>query len=441
MNTAGLSLDNIPAFKVPMRFFLVAPWFGILASLCLLLHPEAFASRWNPAMLSFVHLLTLGFAAMVMLGAMIQVLPVVSSQQMPTANHTTHWIRAFLALGCLSLSVGFLFNLNAFLGISIVLLALAFILFLSFMGIALVRTGRGGATLLCLRLAALSLLGTVLLGVLQLSTYLELEWITYLAERTDDHAMLGLLGWGMLLIMGVSFQVIPMFHVAPAFPKWLTWTTPTALFLSLSAAIITDNSFHILALILALTAVITYAFSALSVLYRRKRKLPDYTVRFWQFALSNLALVASLSLLELLIPGILPTHFQPELALGFGFGIGFVLSVILGMLQKIVPFLMYLHLQRACLHDPTAFMALPNMKQLIPSKRSKWQYRLHIMTVLGIYLCFLLQQLQSYMAVITALLMLSNFSWLLRSLLLANSRYNKSLPASSAPTTVNTTAV
>ena len=67
MITAGLSLEQAPPFNVPLRFFLTAPPFLLLAAGLLLWQgPDLFASRWLPATLALTHLLTLGFMAQVM---------------------------------------------------------------------------------------------------------------------------------------------------------------------------------------------------------------------------------------------------------------------------------------------------------------------------------------------------------------------------------------
>ena len=53
MNTAGLSLEQAPPFSVPLRFFLTAPWFLVLAAALILWEgPGIFASRWLPATLA-----------------------------------------------------------------------------------------------------------------------------------------------------------------------------------------------------------------------------------------------------------------------------------------------------------------------------------------------------------------------------------------------------
>ena len=44
------------------------------------------------------------------------------------------------------------------------------------------------------------------------------------------HVSLMLGGWVLLLIVGVSYQVVPMFQLTPNYPKWLTATLAPAIF-------------------------------------------------------------------------------------------------------------------------------------------------------------------------------------------------------------------
>ena len=78
---ALLSFEQAPPLNAPLRFFLTAPLFGVIAGLLLLLEGEGvLLSRWSPSALALTHLLTLGFMLQIMIGALIQVLPVVSGE-------------------------------------------------------------------------------------------------------------------------------------------------------------------------------------------------------------------------------------------------------------------------------------------------------------------------------------------------------------------------
>lgn len=336
MNLTGLSLDNIPPVETPLKFFLVAPVFGVLAGILLIGYPELLTNRWLPATLAFTHLLTLGVGTMVMLGALFQVLPVVSNRAVPWDQAIAPWVRWGMVWGTLALTTGFLTSRGWLIGLAALLLASGFVLFVSAFGTGLVRARPAGATTVTLRLAALSLVATLVLGGMQLSLRLWPEAGLYEPHQTFLHAFVGGFGWVLLLIMGVSFQVIPMFHVAPAFPRWLCRQLTLVIFTANAAVLLAWQPVAALALPLTLMAAILYASVALKVLMARKRKLVDYTVRFWQLGLSQL-ITASLLALGLIFTEGDTWRAPVELLLGLVFTLGFVLSVMLGMLQKIAP--------------------------------------------------------------------------------------------------------
>lgn len=428
MNTTGLSFDNIPALKIPLGFFITAPVFGILAGLMLLIYPDAIQSRWHPAMLSVVHLLTLGFAGHVMLGALCQVLPVISSEPLPLTSLQALTVRIGLGGGVLALSLFFVTHkplLAAFAG---VFLISALFLFGYQLLKALIRIRPAGNSITTIRFAVLALIitivsGAMLLGLRGWPGSAAAPWFT-----TDQHAIWGTMGWAMLLVIGVSFQVIPMFHVAPDFPaKLQRWLAPT-LFLSLllSQALLRGSA-EIVATVVLKTTILLYCFLALGTIHQRKRKLTDYTVRFWCLGLGCIAASLLLALLDQFLPLLLPQlipQLAPKLAathmtIAVLFGFGGLISIMVGMLQKIVPFLIYLHLQRSCLAQPEKILTIPNMRQLLPTQRSRRQWQLHLASLCGL-LAALWLPLAVYPA---AILVLLNFGWLGYAIWMANRSY------------------
>src|SRR3569833_1424030 len=80
---AGLSFEQAPPFSLPMQCFLSAPLVLLAAALLGVMDPALLASRWTPQALALTHALTLGFLAMAMLGALMQMLPVVAGSPLP----------------------------------------------------------------------------------------------------------------------------------------------------------------------------------------------------------------------------------------------------------------------------------------------------------------------------------------------------------------------
>ena len=107
---ALLSFDKAPPFAAPLRFFITAPFFGLLAGLLLVWEgPSLLVSRWTPGTLAITHLLTIGFMLQTMLGALIQILPVVAGVNLANPLAVSRWLHVGLSVGALLLAAGFLF--------------------------------------------------------------------------------------------------------------------------------------------------------------------------------------------------------------------------------------------------------------------------------------------------------------------------------------------
>jgi len=120
---ALLSYDQSPPIAAPFRFFLTAPVFAILAGALLLWGgPDALASRWTPDVLAVTHLITVGFMLQVMLGALIQILPVVAGANLKQPMRLAAAVHVALNVGALVLGSAFLtFDERWFKGAAIIL--------------------------------------------------------------------------------------------------------------------------------------------------------------------------------------------------------------------------------------------------------------------------------------------------------------------------------
>ena len=89
MKTGGLSLDQAPAEDIPLRFFISAPIFGILAGLMVLLKGNLlFPNTWMPMTVALTHLLTLGWMGSVMFGALYQMIQILVGGIIPFPRHS-----------------------------------------------------------------------------------------------------------------------------------------------------------------------------------------------------------------------------------------------------------------------------------------------------------------------------------------------------------------
>lgn len=376
----ALSFDNSPPLSVPLRFFINAPIFTVLAGLLLLwAGPQALASRWSPYALALTHLLTLGVLASVMTGALIQILPVATGVSILAPRLTSAVVHALLTLGTLALAAAFLLMLPWLFHIALCLLALAFLGLLAACAGGFWKHRRlaekgSEEILLAARLAIGALFITVVLGVVLAAGF---AWKLPLPMvlLTDIHAAWGLLGWVGLLVMGIAYQVIPIFQATELYPRPVTqWLAPLCFSLLTfwtSAMLGYADGDHpaIRALaVLILAAYGVFAITTFYLLWTRKRPKADTTTLFWRTAMLSLASCVPVWLLQQV------TGADYAVLLGVLFIVGFAWSSINGMLYKILPFLLWHNSQK---NLAVALRVVPKVKNIIPdpvAARQFWAY-------------------------------------------------------------------
>ncbi len=364
----SLALDQAPPFSVPLRFFLTAPLFGAVAGLVLAHHgAEVLASRWSMPALMAVHLITLGFMLQVMTGALLQFMPVAAGANVWRPMWVAGAVHPGLALGAGLLVAGFGgLGQSAWLGAAALLLfSLALLVGVTAAG--LIRSKAIGPTLPALRYAVGGLLVTAGLGVTLLGG-LGFGWRVPLDVLTQVHAGWGLLGWALMLVLGVAYLVVPMFQLTPGYPTGLAFGLPRALLVGLAlgtAGALLDPSLAFLGLLAALGAVALFAGLTLWLQSQRRRAVVDTTFRYWRLGVGCLlASVVTALAVQAVPPGELRARL--EYLLGVLAIAGAFPALISGMLYKIVGFLAWLHLQRRV-------QAAPHMHKVMPEPRARAQ--------------------------------------------------------------------
>lgn len=374
---AVLSFDQAPPFAAPFRFFLTAPVFALLAGLLLAIQgPETLASRWTPEALALTHLIAVGFVLQAMLGAMIQILPVVTGANLRHPLGVARTVHILLVAGALALAAGFLGQAPSAFVAAMLLLGCGVGVFLFFVVRALREVPSTSASVGGFKLAMAGLLGLLLLGLLLAGT-LSGRWAVPVVELTQLHANWALAAWGLALLSTVAYVVVPMFQITPPYPRWFT-----GVFGRLLLAAVVATSLAVLfagedAVGLAQTAVIALAagFCAITLWLqaRSKRARPDATQKFWRLAMCSGLAASLLWSAARLLPALAAWD---GLAPAFGVLVlvGGFMSVIVGMLYKIVPFLIWLHLQ----NRGRGMVTAPNMKAVLAEARMLRHLKLHL---------------------------------------------------------------
>jgi len=332
-------------------------------------------SRWTPATLVTTHLLTLGFLAMTMFGALQQLLPVLAGSTLPRTEIFSTIIHAGLTLGTVALVCGMGTGSAGLLQTGSLLLVVTVVVFVTVVGSALMRARSAHSTVWAMGIALLSLVITVLLGS---GLLIHFGWRVPLAHpMTDLHLMWGLLGWVAALLIGVAWQVVPMFQLTPDYPRTMRrFLVPLLLFglILWSGSRLFTHTGNALFLLLPATLIV-FALSTLWIQHRRRRRLSDVTLLFWRVAM--VALMVAMVLLA--APG------DHALLIGVLLIIGFAMSAVNGMLYKIVPFLVWLHLNNRLQQGGYWQGSVPNMKQVIGEAAQRLHWRVYLLA-LGVLL-------------------------------------------------------
>jgi len=376
----GLSLDQAPPIGVVLRFFLTAPIFGVVAAIAMLASDPSTFLEWSaPSSVAIVHLLLLGMVGMAMVGALFQMLPVLAGASISEPLYHARWVHILLLLGTLLIGASFFFDIYLLMHAALpsLLGSLGFVVLLMLTKLSAVENRTPSVKGMSLSLASLGfgLVFATALGIVFMGNDLGLDPL----RLRDIHMHFMLFGWVGGLIMAVAFQVIEMFYVTPPYPKMVRETLPAAtLLLTLLYA---AAAFAVPALLgpidLLLGALLLlFALVTLARLMQRKRPVADATVWLWRTGLS--ALVAAVAAFV----GSVATENQALLsaaALLYGY---FILSIVFAMSYKIVPFLVWFHL------NAKGVMECPMMGDIIPARRAMWHLWLHwALLAGGVLLC------------------------------------------------------
>jgi hypothetical protein len=350
----------------------------LLAAGLIIAAPDALAARSTPRAFALTHALTLGFLAMTMLGALTQMLPVVAGAKLPKPRLVAWLTHLPIVAGTLALMAAFLTAAPVAFAIAVALLGFGLTVFLLAASVSLARAV-STATVHGMRLAAAGLAITVVLGVAL--ALLRAGWWTLpdVDAIVAAHVAFGLLGWVLLLVVGVAYQVVPMFQMTPPYPPALRRWLAAVLFALLLVHAGAPDTFPPLARLAEIGvagAIVLFALTTVRLQARRRRKLPDVTLAYWRVGMASLIGCVALWLAAQTAPTWRAGDAYPVL-LGILFIAGFAVSVVSGMLYKIVPFLAWFHLQ-AQLQARAG--SIPTMKEMIGERWMQGQFYLHLLT-------------------------------------------------------------
>lgn len=420
---ALLSFEQGPPLGAPLRFFITAPLFAICAGgLLLWAGPDLFASRWTPAALALTHLITVGFMMQVMLGAMQQLLPVMAGANIRRPLLVATVVHAAITLGGILLVLAFLTAKPLLVGCAVALLGGGVVIFTGAAVQALHGVPTASPIARGMGLGLLGLFVTVGLGLL---IAVSMGWSLGLPQEqlANVHLGWGFVAWGGAILGAVGFVAVPMFQQTPPYPGWfrrgfaVVTIATVALWTGAELAGLARGA-SVLALGVVLVSA-SFAWMTLKVQRQGKHPKPGALQRLWRVAMVSTLLACALWLLARVSDT--ETQWQGwPLLFGVLLLFGGFMSVILGMIYKIVPFLVWLHLQNL---GHGRLMA-PHVKKMMDERHINGQTIAHLVAVGLLLLAVVCPHWFVYPA---GLALIAANAWLLRNLLNALAVYHRHL--------------
>ena len=380
MDFNGLSIDQAPPISAPVRFFLTAPLFGIFAGLMIFFSDSAsLMSRYSMESIVITHAMTIGFLGFVMLGAMTQMLPVLAGAKIPKVRFVTKYSHMLLTMGAIFMFLGLLNNNSIYNSIAFLGLGSGFLLLLGAIAISLKSVKNFNATVKGMATSIVFAFFIVFMGLYLLASYITQDITATHAIIANVHSVWAIFGFAGMLIIGVSFQMLPMFYVAPKFKsfckKRVVWLISFGLVSWLFLSIFYEQ-YTLVAKLWIATFFWAFATTVWLKFSRRRRPISDVTVWYWKSASIFLTLGSFLWIFD--------EYFKHEyiVMVAILIGGGFILSIMVGMLYKVVPFLVWFHL------NGMGYMNIPTMNEMINKKLATLQFILLIASLIGFVFAF-----------------------------------------------------
>ncbi|MFT4417139.1 hypothetical protein ACLM5H_25190 [Fredinandcohnia humi] len=357
-------LSNETDIKLPLSFICFSVIAFITSQVILLFngHMMLEGNFRTPALLSSAHLFILGWALMVAMGAMYQLVPVVFLTPIWSEKFgfLQFWVTA-IGFGGFAITLSFSPIASIFTG---TLAVAGILLFVLQMFMTMKKQAKKNVLTLFVGSALICLFITISLGVLMIINMgMGIENFDHFAVL-KSHILLGVTGWFTFLIFGFSYKMVPMFSLAHGFSmrlaKWVFIVYGAGLATLVSSFVLDVLYLFQVGMSILFLGFTLFTYHMLSIIKVRLKKILDKP-----FVFSLLAIGFGLLLHFLgMILSFFPAYYEYFSYLIFLYIYLWIASSILGYLYKIIPFLWWTHRYSKEIGKSN----VPTLKQLIDEK-------------------------------------------------------------------------
>jgi hypothetical protein len=364
--TTSNNLVQNTTHKVVIPFYVYAALSFLAATILLFLSDNAFTQHYfHPRTLAITHTMALGWGPMIILGASHQLVPVLIEAKL-FSNFLAYLSFVLAGLGIPLLVYSFFqFQLNWVAETGAILINAAIICYLINLAVSISQSKKENVHAVFVFTASVWLLITTLIGLLLLCNFTESILPKDSLYYLSLHAHIGVVGWFLLLVIGVGSRLIPMFLISKYDNRkelWLIYFLVNGALISFIILFFSgvDNVLYILPMSCVLLALILFAKYCYKAYQQRIRKQVDVLVKI--SLLSVAMMLLPILLLLVMIVLLVFSFADARLALAYGFSIffGWLTAIILGMTFKTLPFIVW----NKVYHNRAGKGKTPNPKDL-----------------------------------------------------------------------------
>jgi hypothetical protein len=342
---AAAADEHAPSVSLPMRFILTGLAALYVGVVWLLLRPDVAATyHYNQYVLAVTHLFVLGWMCSIVMGAMYQLVPVALETRLYN-ERMAKWHFALHLAGFVGMVWMFWVWDMKQVGHFGSLVACGAGFFVYNLGRTLARVPRWNVVAAGIASAlgwiALTMLAGLYLAAAKCWNFSPFNPLS----QMHAHAHIGVMGFFILMIVAVSYKLVPMFMLTEVqSARRAAWSLGliNAGLLGVFLTMLLGSALKLAAGLVLVAGLAVYGVEVSAMLRARKRRSYDWGLRYFFTALVLLAPLAALGI-ALALPWRETTELLAQLENVYGLIalLGVVTLAILGMLYKIVPFLVW----------------------------------------------------------------------------------------------------
>lgn len=343
---AAMAGAHAPSMALPLRFIVTGIVALVVGSVWLAMRPELLATyHYNQHIIAATHLFVLGWICSVIMGAMYQLVPVALETRLHS-ERLARWHFVLHVLGFVGMVVMFrIWDMKQVAHFGS-LVAIGVGLFVYNLARTLARIPRWNVVAAGIAASLFWLSLTVLAGLFLASAkfWPQINPFPPIAAM-HAHAHLGGLGFFVMMMVGVSYKLVPMFALSEVQSVRRAGWSLVLLNAGLAGVFVTillSSPWKFFFALVLFVGLILYGMEIVAILRACKRRNLDWGLKYF---LTALAMLVPASVLGLVLawPRLPMTLLTAQLENVYGFlaFVGVVTFAILGMLYKVVPFLVW----------------------------------------------------------------------------------------------------